>query len=801
MGQTQGTPDKKDEEPDAYMNTLEGNLDKIASDFILRQNFQDMRNLMEKDKCDELVVLTTELVSKYFRGMDVSYLNERFAKNKSSLVEETGAVRFIRRKTLDDQLKKESDDKIYVCIGIAKFYVQIAHLFAAITMTVNPKYTYTVGATSSAQVGNVSASGAGEQGFIPYKEQRVFQEYGIPGTVSRGAERTVGWEDKDKIPKDMKVQTTFHGICDNRIKVLKNNNEFPLDKKDAILTINPRICDIEPVQNLYQEPGIPELESLYLDKYDLGTGKFVEMSDKMRKKYNADLKLFYTAFTGEQNMPDSITKFSDIPIIQYQDRVGCLKKTAQFDFGFNFQGGIVRMGDNGDVMYFGKDGTETGEFLADAKGFTEPFKVESTSQWVGKPGYKITLKGSLTKTFSGRDYQPSVTFTNGFSGMYRNPQKGTLQDKLFKKYAEKLRNMINKTKQNKESLLKILEQIFEKGYSGDSDVPVVRISKSLDKEKLAALTDTTRETIVSMYLSCERDFVDLLNVFDAIIGRQILAEAESTQEELRQLTYRYQDNVPTTSDQPAVDPAVDPAVVPAADPAVDPAVVQDATRGESNGSPDATAPVSEQDSVASRQHDATTPRSADSALDPPPSPPESYTSDTDLPSLPDPDRYTSLSSPPRADPVPSSPANDAFVSHGRLDSERSLGPSLSVRPQGFQYPAQSQGFQYPAQAQGFQYPAQTQGFQYPAQTQGFRYTQQTSVPIQQTPGIPLASPAGASHASTTDPSLASTTDPSARAAPSAPIGLSLLVDGDSPLSAADMSPVSVGSRRMSPRGW
>ena len=54
MGQTQGTPAKKNEEPEVHMNTLEGNLDKIASDFILRQNFQDMRNLMEKDKCEAI---------------------------------------------------------------------------------------------------------------------------------------------------------------------------------------------------------------------------------------------------------------------------------------------------------------------------------------------------------------------------------------------------------------------------------------------------------------------------------------------------------------------------------------------------------------------------------------------------------------------------------------------------------------------------------------------------------------------------------------------------------------------------
>jgi len=346
------------------------------------------------------------------------------------------------------------------------------------------------------------------------------------------------------------VTTSFQGICDKRIQILKNNNEYPLDKKDAIVTINPNICDISPVQNLYQEPGIPELESLYRDKYDLATGRFTGMTDSMKKKYQDDLKLFYTAFTGEQTMPDSVTKFQDIPIMQYQDRVGCLKKSAQFDFGYSFRGGNVRMGDNGDIMFFGKDGTDTGEVLSDAQGFSIPFKVVRMSG-VGKPGYRITLWGEREKQMNGKYFEPSVTFTNGFSGMYRNPQRGSLQDKLFLKYAEKLKNMINTTKKNKETLLGILEEIFEKTKDGPEAVPVVKVSKSLNNEKLKTITNTTRETIVSMYLSCERDFVDLLSVFDAIIDRQILAEAQSTQEELKQMTYRYQSNIADIEDEAA----------------------------------------------------------------------------------------------------------------------------------------------------------------------------------------------------------------------------------------------------------
>ena len=52
-------------------------------------------------------------------------------------------------------------------------------------------------------------------------------------------------------------------------------------------------------KTLGQEIGIPELEKLYYDIYDFGTGKFNAMSRKARNAYQQDLKTFYKTFTGK----------------------------------------------------------------------------------------------------------------------------------------------------------------------------------------------------------------------------------------------------------------------------------------------------------------------------------------------------------------------------------------------------------------------------------------------------------------------------------------------------------------------
>jgi hypothetical protein len=65
------------------------------------------------------------------------------------------------------------------------------------------------------------------------------------------------------------------------------------------------------------ENRIPELIDLYNDSgYDLNTGNFLSMTSDSKIKFNNDLKDFYIAFTQNKEIPDSITKFSDIPLYQ-----------------------------------------------------------------------------------------------------------------------------------------------------------------------------------------------------------------------------------------------------------------------------------------------------------------------------------------------------------------------------------------------------------------------------------------------------------------------------------------------------
>ena len=267
-------------------------IDYIATYYILTMDFKSLSKLSEKAYCDNLVVLTSDIIERYFNDMDITFLAQRIKDGVEVNELLTQNVRFINKDSLESldvsNDVQKSIRKKRVCIGIAKFYVKIAHIFAAIVMTINPVYTYK------------DATGQ---------------------TV-----KTTLLE-KDTIPKGVDRKLYKLNICDNRIRALKRGET--IDEQTGKVTIQPKVCDMNMEANgttktLAEEPGIQELMRLYLDdNYDYSNGNFTGMSKKTEQQFRKDLQLFYTAFTGEQVMPDNIQKFSDIKLRDYSKKPGC----------------------------------------------------------------------------------------------------------------------------------------------------------------------------------------------------------------------------------------------------------------------------------------------------------------------------------------------------------------------------------------------------------------------------------------------------------------------------------------------
>jgi len=200
---------------------------------------------------------------------------------------------FIQTDKIDEWNSQSPLEKREMCNGIAKFYIQIAHIYSAIIRTINPVYLY--------------KNSSGETVEVPFSE-------------------------RNNIPEGINPDIKLFNICDQNIDILKqqvNKRELGEDRLNY-----PTSCELNADNTLTDEPGIPELRQLYEDDdYDFSDGKFKGMSKKTKEEYNTDLLLFYNAFTGKDKskLPKNIKSFSDIKLSKYNGNLDCKREESELD--------------------------------------------------------------------------------------------------------------------------------------------------------------------------------------------------------------------------------------------------------------------------------------------------------------------------------------------------------------------------------------------------------------------------------------------------------------------------------------
>ena len=305
------------EDPETKNMKIENVIDYIATKYITQADFTELQNLHKAEYCDKLVILTSKVMKQFLNDIEIDYLDQRTQEGLEINKMNKENVVYLAKNHMDRLDITNSIKKKRMCIGIAKFYVKIAHLFAAIAMTINPRYIF---------------------------------------TDLSGIEQNISVFDKINIPENLRASAKYKptNICSSRIETLK-----PIQNTENGISITGKNCDMnkkikseidgvnipigmEKDKNLSDEPGISELELLYFDKYNFNDGLYYGMSEESRADYQKDLELFYTTFTGEKSIPSKkdengkilknkkgdpiplITKFSEIPLKSFHKQELCL---------------------------------------------------------------------------------------------------------------------------------------------------------------------------------------------------------------------------------------------------------------------------------------------------------------------------------------------------------------------------------------------------------------------------------------------------------------------------------------------
>ena len=303
-------------------------LNEVATDYILGQNFQDMIRLTNSKYCNDLVIITSKILKKSFFSNQIQVMYKQISESDiysgQSILGISG-ISGIAGSSQKEQTKK-------MCTEIAKYYVKIAHLFAAIITTLNPVFSWRSSASSSRAILSPH--------IPPEPPVRTGVEQGV-----EDVEKTT-LENKhyiSEMAKDVKIENL--NFCNSRIADLMDMDELTdlLDDESIVngeqpvseIKIKTKLCSSNlnnsssagtgtgSVKTVYDLPGFAELSRLYNDKYNASKGRFDKMSAKSRDEKKRNIDLLYTLFTGNPNPPKDIKSFRDIPLHSFSDTADC----------------------------------------------------------------------------------------------------------------------------------------------------------------------------------------------------------------------------------------------------------------------------------------------------------------------------------------------------------------------------------------------------------------------------------------------------------------------------------------------
>ena len=118
-------------------------IDSFAAKYLFDPKITHSTKMGDVDYCDNLVIMTSEIISKNLSTLSIEYLAQRTENGIEIDKMDKEKVIYLNKSEINNLDEKNKTKKRRLCIGIAKFYVKIAQLYSAILKTINPVYVYT----------------------------------------------------------------------------------------------------------------------------------------------------------------------------------------------------------------------------------------------------------------------------------------------------------------------------------------------------------------------------------------------------------------------------------------------------------------------------------------------------------------------------------------------------------------------------------------------------------------------------------------------------------------------------------
>lgn len=529
-------------------------LNEIATNYILGQNFQDMVRLTNSKYCDDLVIITSKILKKSYSAEQIQYaykkmfnsdlpIDEYIQNSKDQRQNSNQAPMFLKRQDVElgDLMDKEQKKKM--CIDIAKYYVKIAHLFAAIITTLNPVFSWRTSASSSRAV------------LKPF----------------------VSDETTNQVVSNDAVDKSVNEEVDENSNLTNSNSDIINDMNDLGITpkntnnIN-HLNDVANVDDINVSKGgyggdggdNPDIANDVDDyeKEDIATATLENkqyIPDMIKEVKVENLNFCNSRISDLMDM-DEIVDLADgknlIPGQTTDSTIKIKTKLCSSNLNNNNEGysrtktvydlpGFAELS----RLYFDKYNVSKGRF--------DRMSSESENEKKRNVALLYTLfTGNRNPPKDIRSFKdiPLHSFNDTIEcdnpeSLFNKTYLGTTKDKLFIEYVEQIKKMIFESNMIRNSLLEIIDRVFivrpitpssvlsdkiedsnEESHNANNTKFI--IDPKLTYDDLDTLIVDARRIILNLYITCEKDFIKALKILQAIIEGQIL---ETSQRQVKEL--------------------------------------------------------------------------------------------------------------------------------------------------------------------------------------------------------------------------------------------------------------------------
>lgn len=310
-------------------NTFIAVMDNIASDYIQTMNFSDMLQLQDPEKSKNLLILTQDIIMKELEKHDIVY-DEKIKDAMGITEEQKESVVFTATKDELAGLKLSEKTHQILADALAKKYLKIANIFAAIYVVLHPEYETSV---------------CSEPSKNNSEERKQKGKICRPKSKTKHDKKQQAYYMRNK-PEGAPIEN----FCHKRLQALIGQGTNDLNAVKDI-TVAPKVCEFgkdmktgKPLQ-FEDEPGILELDALYFDEYDNTTRDFTKRSPSMEKELQKDATAFFEAIVGmkldnynkllkkkdPQAKSKEIKSFADVTMRSLYDTEGCLSVSDKID--------------------------------------------------------------------------------------------------------------------------------------------------------------------------------------------------------------------------------------------------------------------------------------------------------------------------------------------------------------------------------------------------------------------------------------------------------------------------------------